>query len=267
MAPITTYLFSFAFVLPTLVNAHGHVTGIVADGKWYTGWNGEMKYQNPLPATAGWQADNLDNGFVTPDSFAKPDIICHKSAKNGNAYIPAKPGSKITFQWNTWPVSHKGPVFDYIASCNGDCTTVDKTKLTWVKMDEGAWLSGNDPGTWVTDNLIKSNISWSITLPNLAPGNYVIRHEIIALHAASQTNGAQAYPQCVNFQVSGGGTLAVSGGVPATSFYKASDPGIQFNLYSKFTGYTMPGPALTKLLRREEGEEREHARNWFRRMK
>ncbi|ORY13436.1 glycoside hydrolase [Clohesyomyces aquaticus] len=259
MAPLTPLLLSLSLLTP-LISAHGHVTGIVVDGKWYTGWNAEMKYQTPLPLTAGWQADNLDNGFVSPDAFGKPDIICHKSAKNGNAYVTAKPGSKVTFQWNTWPVSHKGPVYDYIAPCNGDCTTVDKTSLKFVKFDAGAWLSGNDPGTWVTDNLIKSNISWSTTLPsNLAPGNYVIRHEIIALHAAQSTNGAQAYPQCVNFKVEGSGTQTVTGGVAGTALYKASDPGIVFNLYSKFTGYTMPGPAVAKFAKREE---RRHGREW-----
>jgi lytic cellulose monooxygenase (C1-hydroxylating) len=196
MPSLTAYLLSLAPLLP-LITAHGHVSGIVVDGKWYTGWNAEMKYQNPLPATAGWQADNLDNGFITPSQFATADIICHKSAKNANAYITAKPGSKVVFQWNTWPVSHKGemiqkgkryerkliralgPVFDYIANCNGDCLTVDKTKLSFTKYNEGAWISGNDPGTWVTDDLVKNNNSWTTTIPaNLAPGNYVIRHEV-----------------------------------------------------------------------------------------
>ncbi|KAF2740850.1 glycoside hydrolase [Polyplosphaeria fusca] len=262
MAPFSAYLLALGSALPALVSAHGHVQGIIADGKWYTGWNAEMKYQNPIPLTAGWQADNLDNGFISPDSFAKPDIVCHKSAKNGNSYIPAKAGSKITFLWNTWPVSHKGPVFDYIASCGSDCTTVDKSTLRFTKLDEGAWLSGNDPGTWVTDNLIKGNMSWSMTIPStLAPGKYVIRHEIIALHAASSSNGAQAYPQCINFDISGDGTTALSGGTVATSFYKASDPGITFNLYSKFTGYTIPGPSLSKLFRRNS-EERRHPRDF-----
>lgn len=47
-------------------------------------------------------------------------------------------------------------------------------------------------------DLIKNNFSWDLTIPNLAPGNYVVRHEIIALHAAGQANGAQSYPQCIN---------------------------------------------------------------------
>ncbi|KAF2259927.1 endoglucanase IV precursor [Lojkania enalia] len=248
MAPLPSLLL---LSLPSLIAAHGHVTGIVVDGTWNVGWSAEMRYQSPIPATAGWQADNLDNGFISPDKFATADIICHKSAKNGNAYVSAKPGSKVTFQWNTWPVSHKGPIFDYIAPCNGDCTTVDKTTLLFTKFDEGAWISGSDPGTWVTDDLIKNNNSWTTTIPsNLAPGNYVIRHEIIALHAAGQTNGAQAYPQCVNFKIEGSGTQQLSGGVKATAFYKPSDPGILFNLYSKFSSYTIPGPALVKLARR-----------------
>ncbi|KAF2011158.1 lytic polysaccharide monooxygenase [Aaosphaeria arxii CBS 175.79] len=254
-----SYLSLLPLLLP-LVAAHGHVTGIVVDGKWYTGWNAEMKYQNPIPPTAGWQADNLDNGFITPSDFAAANIICHKDAKNGNAYITAKAGSKVTFQWNTWPVSHKGPVFDYIAPCNGECTTVDKTSLQFTKFVQGAWISGNNPGSWVTDDLVKSNNSWTTTIPSgIAPGNYVIRHEIIALHAAGQTNGAQAYPQCVNFKIEGSGTQTLSGGAKATTFYKASDPGIKFDLYSKFTGYTIPGPALQTLKKRDE---REHAREW-----
>jgi cellulase len=89
-----------------------------------------------------------------------------------------------------------GPIIDYIADCKGDCGAVTPTSLLWTKMGQGAWISGNDPGTWVTDDFVKNNVSWSTTIPaNLAPGNYVIRHEIIALHAAGQTNGAQAYPQ------------------------------------------------------------------------
>ena len=159
----------------------------------------------------------------------------------------------------------KGPVFDYIAPCNGDCGAIAKTSLKFIKLDQGAWISGNDPGTWVTDDLVKNNFSWTTTIPSsLAAGNYVIRHEIIALHAAGQANGAQAYPQCVNFKVSGGSGTATlaSEGVPATSFYKAADPGITFNLYSKFTGYTIPGPAVTKLARRAVEGVRGHARAW-----
>jgi lytic cellulose monooxygenase (C1-hydroxylating) len=63
----------------------------------------------------------------------------------------------------------------------------------------------------------------------------------------------------VNFKIEGDGTTALSTGTSATTFYKASDPGILFNLYSKFTGYTIPGPSIVKFAKREE---REHARDF-----
>ncbi|KAH7401244.1 glycoside hydrolase [Pyrenochaeta sp. MPI-SDFR-AT-0127] len=252
-------MLSLLLVLPALVAAHGHVEKVIADGVTYQGWNSALKYQNPIPATVGWQADNLDNGFVSPDKFGSVDIVCHKVAKSNGAYVSVKPGSKVTFVWDTWPTSHAGPVQEYIAACNGDCGAVAPASLLWTKIQSGAWKSGSNPGAWVTDDLVKNNFSWGLTIPNLAPGNYVIRHEIIALHAAGQTNGAQAYPQCVNFKVEGSGTTKLSGGVPATSFYKATDPGILFNLYTSYTGYTTPGPALVKLAKREE---RDHARDF-----
>ncbi|KAH8731645.1 glycoside hydrolase [Phaeosphaeriaceae sp. PMI808] len=215
--------------------------------------------QNPIPATVGWSADNLDNGFVSPDSFGKSDIACHKQGKSNGASVPVKPGSKIKLQWDTWPLSHVGPVQEYLAPVSGGFSSANPASLMWTKVASSAWKSGNDPGKWVTDDLIKNNFSWDFTVPNIAPGNYVLRHEIIGLHAAGQANGAQAYPQCINLVVSGSGSNKLSGGVPATSFYKATDPGILFNLYTKFTSYTIPGPALVKFAKREE---REHARDF-----
>jgi hypothetical protein len=84
---------------------------------------------------------------------------------------------------------------------------------------------------------------WKI--PTIAPGNYVVRHEIIALHAASQANGAQNYPFCFNLAISGNGT-AKPAGVLATSFYKATDPGVLYNLNitPPVPPYTIPGPPV-----------------------
>jgi hypothetical protein len=78
----------------------------------------------------------------------------------------------------------------------------------------------------------------------LAPGNYVLRHEIIALHSAGSANGAQAYPQCLNIKVGGSGSKALPAGTPATKFYTAKDPGILFSLYSSFSSYPIPGPSV-----------------------
>jgi cellulase len=246
-----------ATLLPALALAHGHVDKVVAEGVTYTGWNAALKYQSPIPPTVGWQADNLDNGFVSPSDFASASIACHKSSKSNGAAVTVKAGNKVTLKWDTWPGTHAGPILDYLAPVTS--FDVAATSLLFTKIAASAWKSGSNPGAWVTDDLIKNNFSWDFTVPaNLAAGNYVLRHEIIALHAAGQVGGAQAYPQCINLKVEGSGSDKLSGGTPATSFYKANDPGIVFSLYTKFDGYTIPGPAVKKMKR----EERVHARDF-----
>jgi len=70
---------------------------------------------------------------------------------------------------------------------------------------------------------------YSTNLPdNLAPGQYLVRHEIIALHLANEKGKAEFYPSCQQIKVGGNGT-----GVPTDdellSFpgtYSDDDPGI-----------------------------------------
>jgi cellulase len=137
---------------------------------------------------------------VTPDSYQTPDIICHKSGKPGKAHIPVVAGQTVQLFWNTWPPGHSGPVIDYLAACaNNDCSTVDKTALKFAKIDQVGLHNGPAPGNWAVNDLVSNNNSWVVTVPaSLKAGAYVLRHEIVSLHAARSDNGAQNYPQCVN---------------------------------------------------------------------
>jgi len=134
-----------------------------------------------------------------------------------------------------------------LANCNGPCETVDKTKLEFFKIDQLALLDPKPQyGNWSTDIMIANNYSWILEIPpTIAPGNNILRHEIIALHAASQPNGAQNYPFCFNLAISGNGT-AKPPGVLATTFYTPKDPGILYNLdvAPPVPAYTIPGPPL-----------------------
>ncbi len=56
-------------------------------------------------------------------------------------------------------------------------------------------------------NTVANNNTWLVKIPStIAPGNYDLRHEIIALHATSQLNGAQNYPFSFNLAISSNGT-------------------------------------------------------------
>ncbi|RFU77898.1 glycosyl hydrolase family 61 [Trichoderma arundinaceum] len=230
------------------VLGHGQVQNFTLNGAYNQGFILDYYYQKVntghFPNVAGWYAEGLDLGFIAPDAYTTPDIICHKNSAPGaiTATIPA--GGTIVFQWGPGPWPHPyGPVITYVAQCSGSCTNVDKTSLRWVKIQEqGINLSTQ---VWASQVLINQGGRWSVKVPSsLKAGNYVFRHEILAAHGATSANGMQNYPQCVNVAVTGSGTKSLPAGVPATSLYKPTDPGILFNPYTTITNYTIPGPAL-----------------------
>lgn len=229
-----------------MVAGHGYVSGAVVDGQYYGGYIvTSYAYTDNPPETIGWSTKATDLGFVSPSSFSDPDIICHKNAQPGAISASVAAGKDVELQWTEWPESHHGPVITYLANCNGDCSEVDKTSLEFFKIDQKGLIDDSDvPGTWATDNLISNNNSYTITIPSdIAAGNYVLRHEIIALHSAGNEDGAQSYPQCLNLKVTGGGSASPSGTL-GTKLYNEDDPGILVNIYQQLDSYDIPGPAL-----------------------
>ncbi|TVY16394.1 Endoglucanase-4 [Lachnellula arida] len=235
---------ALAFV--SRVAAHGTVTGIVADGVYYEGYHASNQYLAVQPVVVGWSTpEDQSNGFIDPNNYTTSEIICHLGATNAQTSATVAAGGSVELQWSAWPSSHHGPVIDYLANCNGDCKTVDKTTLEFFKIDGVGLVSDTTiPGDWATDTLIANNNSWTVSIPtDIAPGNYVLRHEIIALHSAGEADGAQNYPQCVNLEVTGSGTATPSGTL-GTSLYTPSDAGISINIYQSLSTYVVPGPTL-----------------------
>ncbi|KAJ4418624.1 glycoside hydrolase 61 [Gnomoniopsis sp. IMI 355080] len=244
MAILPTFIGSLA--LATTAIAHSHVNNLVIDGVYWQGYDPtSYPYESDPPIVVGWTAADTDNGFVAPDAYQTGDIICHKNATPAGGHATVNAGDSISIQWAvTWPDSHHGPIFDYLAPCNGNCETVDKTTLEFFKIDQVGYINGSNPGFWGSDVLIADNSTWLVQIPaDIAPGNYVLRHEILALHSAGSLDGAQNYPQCFNLAISGTGTLAPSGTL-GEDLYQETDPGILYNLYTDVEDYTMPGPTL-----------------------
>ncbi|KAM5341734.1 hypothetical protein ACJ41O_014765 [Fusarium nematophilum] len=228
------------------IAAHGHVDWLITNGVAFRGYDAPAMSWNPNhDPVVGWTNGATDNGYIEPNSFSDPDIICHKAARPAKGHVTVSAGDKIILQWNTWPESHKGPVIDYLARCPGNCETVDKNTLEFFKIGQSGLIDMSmHSGKWAADVLVQNSFSWTLQIPaQLAPGNYVLRHEIIALHGSGQPNGAQNYPQCFNIKVTGGGDLAPEG-KRGTQLYKSNDPGILFNLYTSPLSYTIPGPTL-----------------------
>lgn len=131
----------------------------------------------------------------------------------------------------------------YMASCGSTtCDQFDATTAKWFKIQEIGLDSSTESG-WAQADLMNGTPA-NITLPsNLAPGNYLLRHEIIALHLANTMGGAEFYPSCSQIIVGGSGTGKPSDDelVSLPGAYSDSDPGIYVPSVSLQSSYIHPG--------------------------
>ncbi|KAJ2931220.1 hypothetical protein H1R20_g5796, partial [Candolleomyces eurysporus] len=118
--------------------------------------------------------------FIAKISVADTDadLACHHGGDAGTTAIAEAPaGSKITFNWAYWPGDHQGPVSTYMASCGGDCSSFSANDAQWFKIDASGYSS--EDRQWAAAKLITAGSSWTSTIPqNLAPGEYLVRHEM-----------------------------------------------------------------------------------------
>ncbi|KAF7981800.1 hypothetical protein HWV62_31901 [Athelia sp. TMB] len=196
--------------------------------------------------------------------MSTPDLICNGGINPyvtplSQTIITVPAGSQFTAEWHHTlagadpsdsqdPIdpSHKGPVITYLAKVPSALQTT-VTGLQWFKIWEDGLIAANQ--TWGVDRLIANKGKVTFTIPScIAPGNYFLRHEIIALHAASTYPGAQFYMECAQINITGGGSK-----VPATvSFpgaYHSTDPGVTVDIYwPLLTNYTIPGTCRLAIL-------------------
>lgn len=98
----------------------------------------------------------------------------------------------------------------------------------WVKIEQLAYNPAAEP-PWASDLLREQGAKWSVTIPpDLAPGEYLLRHEILGLHVAGTPMGAQFYPSCTQIRVTEGGSTQLPEGIALPGAYDPEDPGVSF---------------------------------------
>ncbi len=128
------------------------------------------------------------------------------------------------------------------ASADGSSAWFKIFQDGWAKNPSGA--SGDDD-YWGTKDLNTCCGRISVKIPSDIPaGDYLLRAEVIALHTAGSSGGAQLYMTCYQITVSGGGSATPSPTVNFPGAYKASDPGILVNIHAALATYVVPGPAV-----------------------
>ena len=131
----------------------------------------------------------------------------------------------------------------YMAKCDGSCASYNSSNAEWFKISE----QGQKPGgsTWYQADLSTAFIRLpkmatltyflvtgspaTVTIPaTLAPGDYLLRSELIALQLAVTEGGAEFYPACIQLSVGGSQTSQPTSSEEVTlpGGYQDTNPGI-----------------------------------------
>ncbi|KAI0821719.1 glycoside hydrolase [Trametes gibbosa] len=240
MKASTTFVLLVLAAVP-FVSAHGYVSQVTIDGKSYKG-------NTPNSNSVKSPIRMIDD--VSPVKGATNKYLsCGQNAQKAATVASANPGSKVTFKWvnglgGNWP-HNVGPLMTYMASCgSAGCTQFDSSKARWFKIAQAGQTS---TGAWAQAALMSGG-SASVTLPSgIAPGEYLLRHEIIALHTAMTAGGAEFYPSCTQIKVGGSKTGTPNATVSFPGAYKDTDAGILVDVYDLVGKYVFPGPAISNL--------------------
>lgn len=150
----------------------------------------------------GIRAPNNNNPVQDVNSA---NMACGQSGTKSNTVIPVAPGDRLGAYWGhviggaqfandvDHPIarSHKGPVTAWLAKVDNAASS-SSTGQNWFKI----WQDGFDQGSrkWGVDNMISNNGWVYFNMPScIAPGQYLLRVEILALHSASYAGQAQFY--------------------------------------------------------------------------
>ncbi|KZV89121.1 family 61 putative glycoside hydrolase [Exidia glandulosa HHB12029] len=230
------------------VAAHGYVQEITSGSTKYTGY---LPYSDPYYNPPPQRIVRAVPGNGPVQDLSLIDVQCNGYSEGGVVGSQPAPifatvaaGSSLTLNWTTWP-ARQGPLITYMAKAPSDITKWQPgSSAVWFKVHQ----AGYSNGVWASTALINSGGLYTFTIPkSLKAGQYLVRHEILALHAAYQYPGVQVYPSCIQLQVTGSGTSTgpTSGLVAFPGAYTATTPGIVFDVYQgNASQYVVPGPAV-----------------------
>lgn len=193
---------------------------------------------------------------------ASSHVYSHGSGYGGRDPVdyvcPAPSGAKLTFEWRLWPDAshpgsidpgHKGPCAVYVKRVGDMFAEATAAGPGWFKI----WEDGFDNRTreWCTDRLIRHEGLMSVDLPSgLAPGYYLVRPEILALHGAYRGD-PQFYIGCAQVFVQGGPSTPAAEEVPGKytvsipGYVEDDTPGLTFDIYKEpMPEYPIPGPEV-----------------------
>ncbi|CAI6341169.1 unnamed protein product [Periconia digitata] len=231
---LQTHLYLAFLSLNSLVSAHWTYDRLIVNGEAI----GEP-----------WQhVRHHTNGNVPLQNVNSTDMICNINGQSGatTETYPVVAGDTLGFTIAD-TFGHPGPQQVYLSKAPGDVKEYDGSG-DWAKIYTLSYtLNGTGGGSdgilkWATHRAQ----TFEFKLPSETPaGEYLLRAEGLALHAAHKANSAQFYVACAQIKVTGGGAGVLEPTIKFPGGYKWDSTGVLIpEFWSKMTNYTSPGPQL-----------------------
>ncbi|KAJ1303501.1 hypothetical protein OPQ81_011687 [Rhizoctonia solani] len=233
--PTLYFVTLLSLVIPHGVRAHGYVKKIEILGS--------DSFNGPKPGVTG--ANKSPIRGIADQSPVKDlqskDLICGPGATPGSVVASAKPGDTLVYSWanavaedGNW-IHDTGPMMTYFAQVPAGQTadTFTGEGAKWFKTDE----VGKKNNKWVQASLM-SGATFKTKIPETVPnGDYLVRHEIIALHNAENKDGVEFYPSCFQVRIknsnAGNATVIANPTLSFPGAYTANDPGLLVNVFAQ----------------------------------
>lgn len=152
---------------------------------------------------------------------------------------PAQAGNRITFEFHYWAdssqpgaidISHKGPCAVYMKKV-GSAIKDPATGDGWFNIFRDDYDQNTQK--WCTEKLITNNGHLTVTIPHdLAPGAYLVRPELLALHQADKNPpDPQFYVGCAQIFLTSGGSATPSHTVSIPGYVDMSLPAMTYHIW------------------------------------
>jgi hypothetical protein len=104
----------------------------------------------------------------------------------------------------------------WMYKCESSFSSCDGSGKGWFKIDQSGMTAPPLNGKNWGQAKLPAEKKWTVEIPKLRAGNYLLRHEIVTIHTS---NAPQFYAECAQLNMTGSG-----GGMP-TEQYMVKIPG------------------------------------------
>ncbi|KAL9595725.1 MAG: hypothetical protein Q9219_006263 [cf. Caloplaca sp. 3 TL-2023] len=187
-------------------------------------------------------SNNIPQATWPIKGITSKEMACGVNGEKAVARVcPTNAGSQFTFNFRDWPdgsqpgsldKSHMGPCSVYMKKVDNSAGDNNAAGPGWFKIFEEDY--DNSSGQWCTSKIMANDGKLSVKIPSdLAPGYYLVRPELLALHQADKSPpDPQFYVGCAQIFLQSSGSSVPKDTVSIPGHVSMQDKAMTFGIWN-----------------------------------